>query len=246
VTYRLAALVAVLSIALAACGTTGDGESGDTTTTTEATTESTTAPEESSTTTTEPEVDDDAQARAESIDITLDDFPGGWDASPHEESDEPDLFTTCSEFTLDDLTLGEYFTEDFTSGDLSANDGQSIEIGTRVIEDEETATEILDVMPQPDFVQCANEEFQSNFGSDYVSGEVEARQFVGIGDQTEGFAGNIVVTDGGEEVPLHVAFVAIRTGDLITGLTAIGVGQDLDTDVLDDLGFRIEELQASA
>ena len=47
----------------------------------------------------------------------------------------------------------------------------------------------------------------------------------------------------GETVTLQVAFVAVRTGDLVTGLTAIGVGQLLDTDVLDDLGDRIVELQ---
>jgi flagellar hook-associated protein 3 FlgL len=50
----------------------------------------------------------------------------------------------------------------------------------------------------------------------------------------------------GDTVTLQVAFVAIRTGDLVTGITALGVGQDLDTSVLDDLGDRIVELQASA
>ena len=45
---------------------------------------------------------------------------------------------------------------------------------------------------------------------------------------------------------LQVAFVAIRTGDLVTGLTAIGAGQALDSDVLDSLGERIVELQESA
>jgi hypothetical protein len=191
-------------------------------------------------------VDDEAQARAESVDITLDDFPADWESAPHEESTEPDLFTSCSDFDLDELTLGEHFTDDFSTGDLSANDGQQIEIGTRVFEDEETATGIVDVMPEPDFIACANGELQSSFGDDYISGEVEAREFTGIGDQTEGFSGEITVTSQGSEVVLQVAFVAVRTGDLITGLSAAGVGQPLDSAVLDDLGDRIVELQASA
>ena len=120
-----------------------------------------------------------------------------------------------------------------------------MQLGTRVFEDEDTATSILDVMPEDDFIACANQELESNFGEGSVEGAVEARQFEGIGDQTEGFSGQLEVADSatGETVTLQVAFVAIRTGDLVTGLTAVGVGQLLDTDVLDDLGDRIVELQ---
>jgi hypothetical protein len=243
--HRLAAFAVALTLVLAACGTTGDDEGDDTTTTTAATTESSESTESTeSTTTTEP-VDDDAQERAEAVDITLDDFPEGWESAPHEESDEEDLITTCSDFDLESLTIAEYFTDDFTLGDLSANDGQSIEIGTRVFEDEQTATDIVSVIPEDDFIACSNDELESSFGIGSVEGEVDDRVFTGIGDQTEGFSGQILVTDSdsGEQVPLTVAFVAIRTGDLVTGLSAVSVTQDLDSDVLDTLGERIVELQ---
>jgi hypothetical protein len=244
VTHRFAPFAIALTLVLAACGTTGDDESGDTTTTTEAEKSSTTS-ETTAPTTTEPEVDEEAQARAEAVDVTLDDFPEGWEASPHEVDEDEDLITQCSEFDLEELSLAVYNTDDFSIGDLSANDGQSMQLGTRVFEDEETATSILDVMPADDFIACANQELESTFGEGSVEGAVEARQFEGIGDQTEGFSGQLEVTDSttGEAVTLQVAFVAIRTGDLVTGLTALGVGQLLDTDVLDDLGDRIVELQ---
>jgi len=244
VTHRFAPFAIALTLVLAACGTTGDDESGDTTTTTEAK-ESSTTSETTASTTTEPEVDEEAQARAEAVEVTLDDFPEGWESSPHEVDEDEDLITQCSEFDLEELSLGVYNTDDFSIGDLSANDGQSMQLGTRVFEDEETATSILDVMPTDDFIACANQELETNFGEGSVEGAVEARQFEGIGDQTEGFSGQLEVADSatGETVTLQVAFVAIRTGDLVTGLTAVGVGQLLDTDVLDDLGDRIVELQ---
>jgi hypothetical protein len=248
--FRFAALAVALTFVLAACGTTGDDdEGGDTTTTTEATTTEspeTTESTESSTTTTEVEVDEDAQARAEAIDIDISDFPADWEASPHQESTEENLVTKCSEFDLDELSLGVYDTEDFSTGDLSSNDGQSIEISTRVFEDEGIATDIADFIASDEFIACANEEIQSSFGGE-VTGEVRGVDFTGIGDQTEGFSGAITVTDtDGTEVDLQIAFVAIRTGDLITGVSATGVTQALDTDVLDDLGERIVELQADA
>jgi hypothetical protein len=250
VKYRFAALAVALSLGLVACGTTGDDDEsgGEKTTTTEATTESseTTGSTESTTTTTEVEVDDEAQARAETIDIDISDFPADWEASPHQESDEENLVTKCTEFDLDELSLGVYDTEDFSTGDLSSNDGQSIEIGTRVFEDETTASQISDAIASDDFVACANDEIASSFG-DSVDGEVQGVDFENIGDQTEGFSGQITVTDtDGTEVTLQLAFVAIRTGDLITGVSATGVTQPLDTDVLDDLGVRIVELQAEA
>jgi hypothetical protein len=246
VTHRFAPFAIALTLVLAACGTTGEGESGDTTSTTQA--ESSTTSETTTSTTTEPEVDEAAQARAEAVDVTLDDFPAGWESSPHEVDDDEDLITLCSEFDLEELSLAVHNTDDFSIGDLSANDGQSMQIGTRIFEDEATAESILDVMPQDDFIACANQELESTYGEGSVEGEVEARQFEGIGDQTEGFSGQLQVVDSntGETVSVQLAFVAIRTGDLVTGLTAVGVGQGLDTSVLDDLGDRIVELQESA
>ena len=246
--HRFAAFAVALTLVLtAACGTTGDDEGGDSTTTTGAESTETSETTESSTTT-EPEVDAEAQARAEAVDITIDDFPEGWEASPHQDDEDEDLITTCSDYDLEALSLAAYDTEDFSIGDLSANDGQSIQLGTRVFEDEDTAQNILDVIPEDDFIACTNRELENSFGEGSVEGEVVALQFENIGDQTEGFSGQLKVTDSasGEVVTLQVAFVAIRTGDLVTGLTAIGAGQALDSDVLDSLGERIVELQESA
>ena len=83
----------------------GRRRSGDTTTTTEAE-ESSTTSETTASTTTEPEVDEEAQARAEAVDITIDDFPEGWESAPHEvDEDEPISITQCSEFDLEELSL---------------------------------------------------------------------------------------------------------------------------------------------
>ena len=64
---------------------------------------------------------------------------------------------------------------------------------------------------------------ESSFGAGSVEGEVAALRFENIGDQTEGFSGQLTVADSstGDDVALQVAFVAIRTGDLVTGLTRV-------------------------
>ena len=98
-------------------------------------------------------------------------------------------------------------------------------------------------MPEDDFIACANTELESSFGEGSVEGEVVALEFENIGDQTEGFgSAEGHRTAHGEVVTLQVAFVAIRTGDLVTGLKAIA-RQALDSDVLDSLGERIVEPQ---
>jgi hypothetical protein len=227
---------------LAGCGTTGDGEADEKTTTTAAKT-TTTAP--SSSTTTAPEPDGESQARAEAIDVSLDELPAGWDSVPH-EPDEQNLITECSDFDVDALALATHFTEDFTLGDLEANNGQTVSVGTRVFEDESTATDIMDALTQDDFISCANEQVKASIGGT-VEGEIAARELSTSADQTEGFSGPLTVTSTstGKTVDLFVAFVAIRTGDLITGMSGFAIGQDLDGQVIDDLVDRIVALQAA-
>jgi hypothetical protein len=242
VRHRIAAFAIVLTAVLAACGTTGDDESEDRTTTTAAKTTTTTG--SSSTTETSAPEDDDAQARAEAVDITVDELPAGWDSTTHEEDPDDNLVTQCSDFDVDDLSLATYFTDDFTFGDLEQNEGQQISVGTRVFEDESTATDVLDVIPTDDFMSCVNDTVKTSFGGS-VEGELTARELDTSADQTEGFSGQLTLSSGstGETLDVTLAFVAIRNGDLVTGMTGFALGQDLDADVIDTLANRIVELQ---
>jgi hypothetical protein len=238
--HRFAVLAIALSVVLAACGTTGDTEADDTTTTTAAT--STTTTERPSTTTTE--ADDDAQARAEAIDVSPAVLPDGWSSTPH-EPDEENLVSECSDYDVDELARGTYYTDDFVYGDLETNDGQQLSVGTRVFEDEETATNVVDAVSTDDFIACVNDKVKTSLGGQ-IDGEIEAHDLSTSADQTAGFSGKLVLTSGstGETLDFTIAFVAIRTGDLVTGMSAVGLGQPLDGQVINAVADRIVELQA--
>jgi hypothetical protein len=240
--HRCAVLAIALTVVLAACGTTGDTKADDTTTTTTAKS-TTTKPKTSSTTTTE--ADDDAQARAEEIDVSPALLPDGWSSSPHED-DEDNLVSQCSDYDVDKLAQGTYYTDDFVYGDLENNDGQQVSVGTRVFEDEETATNIVDVVSTDAFIACVNQSVKSSLGGQ-IDGEIEAHDLTTSADQTAGFSGHLTLTSGstGETLDFWIAFVAIRSGDLVTGMSGVALGQDLDGQVISDLADNIVELQAA-
>jgi hypothetical protein len=240
--HRFAVLATALTVvlAVAACGTTGEKKADKTTTTTVA--KSTTTKPKTTTTT---EATDDAQARAEEIDVSPAELPDGWSSTPHEE-DEENLVSECSDYDVTDLAEGTYYTDDFVFGDLENNDGQQLSIGTRVFEDEDTATGIMDVVSTDDFIACVNDTVKTSLGGQ-IDGEIEARDVTTSADQTAGFSGHLLLTSGstGETLDFWIAFVAIRSGDLITGMSAVALGQDLDGQVITDLADRIVELQGA-
>jgi hypothetical protein len=239
--HRFAVLAIALSFVVAACGTTGDTNAEDTTTTTAA--KSTTTTERPSTTTTE--ADDDAQSRAEAIDVSPAVLPDGWSSSPHEPDDE-NLVSECSDYDVDELAQGTYYTDDFVYGDLENNDGQQLSVGTRVFEDEETATNIVDVVSTDEFIACVNQSVKTSLGGQ-IDGDIEAHDLSTSADQTAGFSGHLLLTSGstGETLDFWIAFVAIRTGDLVTGMSAVALGQDLDGQVITDVSNEIVDLQGA-
>jgi hypothetical protein len=239
--HRFAVLVIALSVLAAACGTTGDTKADDTTTTTAA--KSTTTTERPSTTTTE--ADDDAQSRAEAIDVSPAVLPDGWSSSPH-EPDDSNLVSECSDYDVDELAKGTYYTDDFVYGDLEQNDGQQLSVGTRVFEDEETATNIVDAVSTDDFIACVNQKVKTSLGGQ-IDGDIEAHDLTTSADQTAGFSGHLVLSSGstGETLDFWIAFVAIRTGDLVTGLSAVALGQDLSGQVITDVSNEIVDLQGA-
>jgi len=240
--HRFAVLAIALSVVLAACGTTGDKKADDTTTTTTAKSTTSTTERPSTTTT---EADDEAQSRAEAIDVSPAVLPDGWSSSPHEQ-DEENLVSECSDYDVNDLARGTYYTDDFVYGDLEQNNGQQVSIGTRVFEDEDTATNIVDVVSTDAFIACVNDKVKTGLGGQ-IDGDIEAHDLTTSADQTAGFSGHLVLSSGstGETLDYWIAFVAVRSGDLVTGMSAVALGQDLDGQVISDLADKIVELQAA-
>ena len=97
--------------------------------------------------------------------------------------------------------------------------------------------------------QSANlfkQQFESNGST--VDGSIAIEDY---GDTTADQAGLVggrltVTTSDGQEVPLTVAVVTLRTGDVATALMATGVGPSIDSVDISGVATRIEELQADA
>jgi hypothetical protein len=239
----LGALAVSVTLLAAACGASGGsddaGKQDPTTTTAKATT-----------TTTETAPDDDAQARAESIDLSVSDFPDGFTATPASDEEGPSGIDQCTDEASDDDVTGEYATDDFTAGDLDAGDGVQVSVKTKVFTDEAAAEAALEPFSDPDVVSCLDDLFKQQFESNgsTVDGSIAIEDY---GDTTADQAGLVggrltVTTSDGQEVPLTVAVVTLRTGDVATALMATGVGPSIDSVDISGVATRIEELQADA
>lgn len=242
------ALVAAAALVLSACGASG-GEEADEPTTTVA--EETTTTEADEATTTEAEVDDDAQARAEAIDLDESDFPEGWTASPSNDDGSPSPIDDCDpSFTDDTGELAVFTDDDFTIGDPSADDGSVVSIETKVFESDEVASEAMAPFADPDVLACIDAALKESYGDgagNTVEGEFSDDEYPATtADETVAASAEYTITpDGGEAVPLIVAVLIVRTGDLATQVVIQSIGGNLVASDLQAPFERIEELQAA-
>jgi hypothetical protein len=242
-THRsLVGVLVASALLLGACSSSGgNDDAAEETTTTEA----------EETTTTEAEVDAEAQARAESVDLTVDDFPAGWSAVPSDPSDDGDAgISDCAPVMADDsVVLAEYDTDDFTTGDLDAGDGTNFAASTKVFEDEDAAQAVLDPFDDPDVIACIDEELKVLFGDGSgtdVQGEM-AEDDLDVGtDASAGISGEYVVPTPTGELPLNVAVLLFRTGDVATMVTILSVGPSLDPTTLEAPLLALVERQGEA
>lgn len=252
----LGVLAVASGLLVAACGTTADdsaGGDGGATTEGQATTvdPAPTEPEPTEPATTEPTEDpqgDDAEAVAESVEVTLADLPDGWDSAPHDESGSTDVWQTCAGIDLDEYTAAEHFSDDFTFGSVEGNDGQAIFVGTRVLADQADAEDIIATTADPEFVACVDDDFVATFEGATVEGDIEPTEVpFDAGDELAAYSGNLEIIDpaSGESLEVTVAFIAIRTGNVVTGVSAVAVGQDPQDEALGGIIDRIAEAHAS-
>lgn len=239
-----AALVAA-TLLLTSCSSSG-GDEADDTTTTEAAETTTTAADTTETTEAGGEVDADAQARAESIDITLSDFPDGWESAPAEDSGDDGVLGQCDPATADDSDeLAEYRTDQFTLGDLDTG-GTLVGFDTKVFTDDEAAIAAVAPLSDPEVLSCVGDGIAETFNAE---GEFTADD-VGDAfdvDETVAASGTYTVagTDG-EETQLNVGYLVMRTGDLATLASVISTDADFDITSLQPVFEQVATLQADA
>lgn len=238
------------SLLLAACGSSG-GDDADDTTTTEASTETTEATDTTAADD-EGEGDADAQARAEAIDLTVSDFPDGWEAvDVDDEEDAESPLDACDPSFSDDSTeVASFRDEDFTLGDVDAGDGTNVTVETKVFTSEDDASAAIAPFGDPEVLVCVDEILKEQFGGsdgNTIEGEFSADEYPAtlVDESVSASADYLITATDGSTQRLLVAVLLLRTGDLASQVLILSVGESLDPADVQGAITRLEELQAA-
>ena len=109
-----------------ACGnSSSDKDTAATTTKAETTT---TSAEASTTSESESESSSAAaEERAEAANLTLDDLPDGWTSTPNGEENDSNVFDTCGDLDLDEITVAKVSSDNF---EYATSDGGGLTLTT--------------------------------------------------------------------------------------------------------------------
>lgn len=238
------------AVILSACGASGGSDAGkdakDTTTAVKTTT-TTKAP---ATTTTV--VSAEAQARADSVDLTVSDFPDGWTASAPSPDDPNNPLKACDPTFRDDSTkLAKHSTDDFTLGSLDASDGTQFSAETVVFASEADADAAVEVFNDPKVISCLDAALKKTFegaaaGVTVTGSLADAQVDLPTDNEAAVTAPYEISAPDGSKLTASVRILAMRTGDIATMVTILTVGDSLDPTTLKAPVTTLANLQAAA
>lgn len=246
----LSAAVVSLVLLVSACGSSGsDAGTDEKPTTTEAGEGSTTEAEDTSTTAAEFEPDPEAQARAESVDVTVSDFVDGWEATPAEDPDADNPLNECDPALADrSAQIGRHATDDFSIGSLDDGTGTQFTARTVVFEDEAAAQAALAPFEDPDVIACIDETLQEAFASSgadvTVEGELEVDGTDLDVDESYSLSATYTVSaPDGTSLDVNLGVLVLRVGDIGTNVIVQTVDPEFDVQSLpiDALVERLNE-----
>lgn len=238
------AVATVLAVgALGACSDDGDDGATDATTTVPAddagTTEATATPDtEGPPDTLDPELEATMRAamdRAEAANLVIDDFPAGWEHLPPAEGDVGPL-ETCATVDLDTHLMGLYRSDSFST---SVDPGTlKVSSSATVLDTVEAATDLLADFRTDTFVGCVDDLFNASTDLYESAGSLTRNETApALGEEAVALSGDyeITPTDGTPPSTLTMAVVAVRTGDLVTVLSATAVDRTIDEELVRSL-----------
>lgn len=224
---RRAVAITILCLSLSACGGDGDDGAGGTDF--------------------QRSIEPEAQEQAESLVLTLSDFPDGWRTSRAEEEDEENesAFRECAGVDYSAFTIvGEAESEDFAMGETAEASSEA-----DVFESEDTAaaavSEFSEGFSSDEANACMNE-----FLSEYEDEEIEVTEaevgelnFTPPSGVDDASAWQVVITIEGKpgtqaegvSVTGYVDFVQLREGTATAGVTTADILTPFDPELRDDL-----------
>ena len=232
-THRiLSSAVAVsLVLVISACGSSsGSDGSKDATTTTKAKAEVTT--------TTAADSSDDAQARADSVDWKLADFPDGWTSTPPTDGDSKSPVADCDPALGDEsVQLAKHATDDYSIGSIDNGDGVQVTARTVVFSDADAAKAAVAPFSEPDVITCIDETLKQAYtsgGNDVtVDGTLGPEAASSDAEETTGLSAAYTVSAGdGSTLDVKMGILVVRTGDVVTNIVIQAVDPNFDPSTL--------------
>jgi hypothetical protein len=253
---RAIAAAFALTLVVAACG--GDDDSSDDP---PETTADTTAPDKSTTTTgdeeptdsSEPEEEgpdaEEAQALAESINLTLDDFADGWQESAAEEDDD-ELSECFQDVDIDEVEVAQADSPSFSFTHEDGERAQFVQSTTIVVDEAASGEAVIAEIGTDQFAGCAEDALIAAVeedGGTIESGGLEPiEDQAGRGDEGVALAGDIVIVGAdGSEAQGQLAYYFIRTGNVVTGVSILDIGDLAFQETLTELLDVVVERQAA-
>jgi hypothetical protein len=193
--------------------------------------------------------DQAAQARADAVDLTVSDFPDGWDNAPAEPDDPSNPLKKCDPSFQDenDTSLAEHDTDQFTIGSLDSGNGAQFEAQTKVYASADEATASLDPFTDDDVISCIDSTVKELFGDGQgatVTGKLDHDSTDVGADQAEELIGDYTIqADDGSSAKVTLGILAIRTDDVATLVTALAMGDAIESTSLEGPVKKIVELQ---
>jgi hypothetical protein len=197
-------------------------------------------------------IEPEAQARAESMLLTLSDFPDGWRAGPAEEDEQGDeAFNDCvgvdySAFTI----IGEARSDDFAMGEAAEASSEA-----EVFETEEMAAAAVAEFSQgfssdeaSDCISASFAEFEDD-EVEVTGAEVGELSFTPPSGFEDASAWQVVFTVEGKpgtaaagvSVDAYIDFVQLRKGDVAAEVTTLDILTPFDPALRDELVAAVAE-----
>lgn len=240
-----------LTLLAAACGGDDGGDDPAPSSTTEPAATST-SPDGSTEPDPEPEPDgpdvDEAEALAESLNLTIEDMGDGWQADDSESDSEGGVSECYQDVDLDAIEVAQADSPQFTTSSLDGSQGQVVQTSTIVLDEEASAEAIMAEIGDDRFADCVDDVLVDSIGAGggqvIDSGIVVVEDQGGLGDASGGLAGAISLMTGGNQIDGQLALYFIRTDNVITGVQVLDLGGMGFEETLGDLLDLVDKRHA--
>ena len=242
---RTAIAAVVMLVGTTACGnSSSDKDTAATTTKAETTT---TSAEASTTSESESESSSAAaEERAEAANLTLDDLPDGWTSTPNGEENDSNVFDTCGDLDLDEITVAKVSSDNF---EYATSDGGGLTLTTTlgVFDSEENAQAMVDIIGEQAFADCTTTAMADLAAVPGMTGSVAPTptgELPDVADQVGALSGEFTIPTPQGNSTMRVMLIAVRTGDLVTTISGTAIDTEPDGALMNDVVNLVDDRQA--